>query len=369
MNRINWIDNLRITVIVLVVILHAAVTYSGIGGWYYKENEQVDIFSTLFFAFYLTFTQAYFMSLLFLVSGYFTQRSLLKKGTGKFIKGRLFRLGVPLLIYMFIIHPIAVKLANPDLDILDWYINNIKDLDFLGWTGPLWFVEALLIFNVIYVIIFKLFLRRKFSISLRITPLNVSLLIAIITVIAFAIRLVYPFGTHFYNLQFCFFSAYMIMFVMGILIYASGLFEQVTFQDGKRWLFISLGIGIPAWLAIIFFGGLIEGIMLIEGGLNWPAFFYALWESFFCVTFIIALVGLYKYRLNVGGKFQQFLSDNAFGVFVFHAPILIAISMLLKDLAFHPILKFFLVACITVPLSFFVTWLIRRVGVFRKIFS
>ena len=98
MNRVNWIDNLRITVIILVVILHTAVTYSGLGGWYYKENEEVEMYSTLFFAFYLTFTQAYFMSLLFMVSGYFTQRSLLRKGSGNFVRSRLFRLGIPLLI-------------------------------------------------------------------------------------------------------------------------------------------------------------------------------------------------------------------------------------------------------------------------------
>ena len=107
----------------------------------------------------------------------------------------------------------------------------------------------------------------------------------------------------------------------------------------------------------------------MEGGMNWTAFFYALWESFFCVTFIIALVGLYKYRVNIGGKFQQFLSDNAFGVFVFHAPVLIAISMVLKGLVLHPVLKFFLVAAIAVPASFFAAWLVRRVRLLRRIFS
>jgi surface polysaccharide O-acyltransferase-like enzyme len=351
------------------VILHAAVTYSGLGGWYYKENEQVDMFSTLFFAFYLTFTQAYFMSLLFLVSGYFTQRSLLKKGAGKFIKGRLFRLGIPLLIYMAFIHPVAIRLAYPDLDIVEWFVADIKDLDFLGWTGPLWFVEALLIFTLIYVLIFKLFIRREFKVKLKITPLNVSLLIALITIVAFVFRLFYPMGTNFFNLQFSFFSAYMFMFAMGILVYASGLFEQITFRDGKRWLLVSLGLGIPSWFAIMFLGGPIEGNMSFEGGMNWPAFFYALWESFFCVTFIIALVGLYKFRMNKGGKLQQFLSDNAFGVFVFHAPVLIGISMILKDMTLHPILKFFLVAAIAVPASFFVAWLVRRARPLRKVFS
>jgi hypothetical protein len=219
------------------------------------------------------------------------------------------------------------------------------------------------------VLIFKIFIQRDFKIRLTITTLNVALLVTAITLVAFALRLVYPLGTDFSNLQFGFFSAYIFMFAIGILAYASGLFEQVSLRDGKKWLWISLGLGIPSWLAIILFSGPMEGSMSIEGGMNWPAFFYALWESFFCVTFIIALVGLYKYRLNISGKLQKFLSDNAFGVFVFHAPVLISISMILKDLILHPIVKFFLVAAIAVPLTFFVSWLVRRVPLFSKIFS
>lgn len=369
MKRLAWIDNLRVTMIILVVILHTGVTYSGIGGWYYKENTHVDTFSTLFFAFYLTFTQAYFMSLLFMVSGYFTQRSLLKKGSVKFIRGRLFRLGIPLLVFIFFIQAIAVKLAFPDVNIREWYVNGIENLSFIGWTGPLWFVEALLIFSLIYVLIFKLFIRRRFKLHLKITTLNVVLLIAVITLFAFALRLVYPIGTDFYNLQFGFFSAYIFMFAMGILAYAADWFEKITFRDTKKWLMISLGLGIPAWFAIMFLGGPVDGIMKVEGGWNWPAFFYALWESFFCVTFILALVGLYKYRMNIAGTFQQFLSDQAFGVYVFHAPILIGTSMILKNIELYPVAKFFLVAGIAVPSSFIVSWLIRRIPVFRKVFS
>jgi surface polysaccharide O-acyltransferase-like enzyme len=339
------------------------------GGWYYQENDKVDMLSTIFFAFYLTFTQAYFMSLLFMVSGYFTQMSLVRKGTPKFIRGRLFRLGLPLLIYIFLIHPVAVILVYPDMDFWSWYLGGIRTFNFISWTGPLWFVEALLIFTFIYLVFFKLFIKRDFKIKLKISNLNVILLIATISVLAFSLRLANPIGSDFYNLQFSFFSAYMFMFAMGILAYAAGWFEQVSFRDGKKWLIVSLGLGIPAWFAIVFLGGVAEGNMQIEGGMNWPAFAYALWESFFCVTFILALLGLYKYKVNVSGKFQKFLSDNAFGVFVFHAPVLIGISMLLKEWDLYPILKFLIVAVMALTGSFLFSWLVRRIGFLRKVFS
>ena len=369
MERYAWMDNLRVLMIVLVVILHTCVTYSGLGGWYYKENMQVDMYSTIFFAFYLTFTQAYFMSLLFMVSGYFTQRSLLRKGAINYSLGRLKRLGIPLLIFIFLIQPFTVMLAYPDLNIVDWYLGGLKDFEFIGWTGPLWFVEALLIFTLIYVLIFRLFIRREFKIKLKVTYLNVSMLILLITAVAFLLRLNNPIGSNFYNLQFSFFSAYVIMFAVGIIAFSAGIFEQITFKDGKRWLAISLGLGIPGWCMLIYFAGFLEGSRMFEGGMNGPAFFYALWESFVCVTFILALIGIFRYRLNIKGKLQQFLSDNAFGVFVFHAPVLVGISMLLKDFSILPVPKFFLVFTLAVPLSFLVSWLVRRIGVLRSVFS
>ncbi len=35
--RLYFVDNIRSFVIVQVVVLHAAVTYSGLGMWYYQE--------------------------------------------------------------------------------------------------------------------------------------------------------------------------------------------------------------------------------------------------------------------------------------------------------------------------------------------
>jgi glucans biosynthesis protein C len=34
-NRLAYIDNLKALTIILVIIVHAAVTYSGIGSWYH----------------------------------------------------------------------------------------------------------------------------------------------------------------------------------------------------------------------------------------------------------------------------------------------------------------------------------------------
>jgi len=354
--------------IILVVGVHTGVTYSGLGSWYYVENQQADMGSTIFFALFQTFTQAYFMSLLFMISGYFSRKSLERKSPRQFLAGRFYRLGIPLLIYIFILHPLNVKMINPDLDILLYYRHGFIDLDFFSWTGPMWFVEGLLIFNIIYVLLRKIPLTKK-ELSIAPTSNNIIILILFITAFAFITRLFFPVGTAVENLQLCFFPAYIVLFFIGIAAHKQDLFNKIDYRTGTRWLIISLTLGIPAWLLIIIFGGPLKGIMKIEGGMNWPAFFYAFWESFFCVTFIIALTGIFLHRFNKQNKFQHFLSDNAFGVYVFHASVLIGISTLLKGMAMPPVIKFFLVFALAITASYLLAWLIRKIRPLRKVFS
>lgn len=63
------------------------------------------IYNTLYL--FMMLNQAYFMGLLFLLSGYFTPGSLQRKGTGTFLKDRMRRLGIPTLVYFFVLSPVA----------------------------------------------------------------------------------------------------------------------------------------------------------------------------------------------------------------------------------------------------------------------
>ena len=369
MNRLPWIDNLRALMIILVVMVHAGVTYSGIGSWYYVENKNIGLGSSIFFAFFQGFNQAYFMSLLFMIAGYFTQRSLTTKSTGKFVSSRLSRLGIPLIIYIFFIHPLYVKLIKPNLDLIKFYQTGIINLSFLSWTGPTWFLEALLIFSLIYTALFKTTLYSKINIPFGLKTINVIILILFITIFAFFTRLFLPIGSDVMNLQLEYFPAYIVMFTFGIFAYNHNIFEQIDHRAGKKWILTSIVVGIPLWMLVIFFSGATKGEMLIFGGLNWPAFFYALWESFFCLTFILGIAGIFRERFNEQNTIQKFITDNAFGVFVFHAPVLITVSLLLKSIILSPVIKFFMISTVVIPLTFILSWPIRRIKPFRKIFS
>lgn len=368
-NRLLYFDNLRALMVLLVLMVHTAVTYSGIGMWYYVENTTIDLGSGIFFGSFQSFNQSYFMSVLFMIAGYFIPESFEKKGPAKFIKDRLFRLGIPLLVYIFILHSVTVKIAYPDLNITHYFINGIKAFDFVGWTGPLWFALVLLIFTLVYTATGVAFKKPISFTPIKMNAINSAILVMIITIPAFFIRLVMPIGTEVINLQLCYFSAYIVMFVIGIISKRLGLFERITYQTGKKWLALSLLLGYPCWLLIAVFGGPIQGEFLIFGGLSWQSFAYALWESFTCVTVSIGLIGVFRNRFNRQNNFQKLLSDNAFGAYVFHPPILVGISISLKWLNLCPVIKFIVVSLIAITAVFVFTNVVRKIPLMKKIFS
>jgi hypothetical protein len=74
-DRLAFVDNVRWVMILLVLYMHAAVTYSPFGGWYYRERTQAGLATLFFFGTSQAFLQGFFMALLFFVSGYFVPSS------------------------------------------------------------------------------------------------------------------------------------------------------------------------------------------------------------------------------------------------------------------------------------------------------
>jgi glucan biosynthesis protein C len=375
--RLLFIDNLRWLMIVFVVIMHLNVTYSSFGSWYYIEKRSLDLFSTLLFAIYGSFTQAYFMGFLFLIAGYFVPGAYDKKGPGKFMADRLFRLGIPTLFYMLIIEPLNALIRGSfdhavPTDLLKQYWNYISSFQFIGSSGPLWFALALLIFSVIYGLIRAFIPKTKLlqrNEPFQLTHTYVIVVILLISLGAFLLRWVQPIGTSFYNMQLCYFSAYIVLFILGIWAYRHDLFLNIPYRFGMTWFKIALWGGIPLWMVMIVAGGAMNGMTRFNGGLYWQSIAYALWESFFCVGVCLGLLVLFREKYNHQGKISKFLSNNAFGVYVFHAPILIALTLTARGIFIYPLLKMLLMTIIIVPVCFGFSGLIRTIPWFRKVFS
>jgi len=362
--RFAYLDNVRSLVIFLVIAMHSAVTYSGMGGWYYKEGspERLSTLEMISFGFFQSSLQAWFMGILFFISAFLATRALAKRGALNFIMERLFRLGVPLLVYVFVVSPfnMFVLLKHyAQYTLKQNYIWYIKNLSWLSSTGPLWFAQVLLLFCIIYAIVKKCFLK---PVKLN----NVCSKIILITIVltglaAFFVRVYLPIGSSFMNVQFPYFPSYIVLFIAGIIVGESNLWENITDKKNIKWLVITILIALPTWSAIMVFGGANEGKTYYNGGLHWQNLAFALWESFVAISFSIGIIAFFRKWVNWDNKFTRLIRDNAFGIYCFHSPILIAVSLSIKGLMLNPVLKFLLAAILASIFCFVFSFLMRKI--------
>jgi glucan biosynthesis protein C len=381
--RLFFIDNIRWLMVVFVVLMHLNVTYSNMGLWYYKEPVKMDALSGVLFAIYGSFTQAYFMGLLFFIAGYFIPGSFDRKGASGFVQDRIIRLGIPTLLYMLLIHPITILIIglfnhNNPTNLTSWYIEYLTSFTFISSFGPLWFAFALLVFSILYA-----FLRQFSLIPALIAKQDMPILlknswiivvIALISIVAFLLRLVQPVGVPLFNtftgnfMQIGNFSSYIILFILGIIFYQRNLLMNLPYKLGRFWFRLALILGFPLWFIIMITGGIKTNPAALFGGFHWQSAAYSTWESFFCVGVSLGLLAIFQKKYNKQGKVRKFLSENAFRVYVFHTPIMVGITMMFSGIVLNPLVKMIMMAIIVLPICFGFSYLIRKLPL-AKYFS
>jgi glucan biosynthesis protein C len=362
--RLFYIDNLRLLIIVFVVMHHLAVIYSGFGSFYYIESKPLDLLSTAWFAFYLSFQQGYFMGLLFMIAGYFVAGSYDRKGFGRFVGDRFKRLIVPTLIYMVFITPLIEDVE------LGKKVAGFSILGFLSSTGVMWFAVALFIFSLVYGVA-RLIVRRPISNSmhLKLSLISAVILILIISVCAFLIRIVQPIGTSILNMQLCFFASYIVLFIVGILAYRNNLFARISYKSGKWWLICAIVLGLLSWLVLVTEASAVPGgTAALNGGLTWESAGYSIWGSFVAVAMSIGLIPVFREKFNYQSRLVKTLSDNSFAVYMFHPLIIVAVTLLFSSVPLLPIVKWVTLCIICVPLCFAATrFIFRKIPLLKNV--
>jgi glucan biosynthesis protein C len=366
--RLFYLDNLRIYLTILVIFHHAALAYGGAGNWDVKDPA-VDDISPIFLFFFNAVNQSYFMSAFFLLAGYFTPRSFERKGAKQFLIDRLIRLVIPIVFYTTIILNITIYMIN--------IYRGIPYRMVIEYTpGHLWFLQALLLFAVIYAIFRALADRSatKKSIQLyrdRFPPDAVLFLcIGILTVLTFLEHLVFPVGEAiFLNFQAGYFVHYTFCFYIGVLAYRGDWFGRLSKAQARRWGILSLVV-IPLYFVMMVLGGALEGeenLAKFTGGLYWQSFALSLWFTFLMVGIIVYLLYFFRERLNQAGPMAKSMAANVYTVYIIHQTILYALNILLLPINIPTIVKFFVAGLIAVPVCFVLSSLIRRIPYARRV--
>lgn len=369
--RLDYIDNLRIFLICLVVLHHLSITYGGPGSWYYNESESGFPEIILYVMFSAT-NQSFFMGMFFFISAYFIVPSLTKKGVGKFSKERLIRLGIPTLLFFSFLHPLTVFIRNKyifgeEASLFDY----IFRYNIFGF-GPMWFVEALLIFTFFYLLLKSVWKGKTLSNPISFPSSQILLLFAFLVGIGqYIIRIWLPVGwaMPFTNFQFPHFLQYIFLFIMGIIAYEYKWMDSITSKMGWNWFIFSQVMIFVAFPIVFITGGAIEGELdAFVGGLTWQSFSYAIWEQLVGFAMIVALFGIFKFRLNFQNSFTKKLSASAYSVFVFHTPLLVLVSAVFLEFQIDQFLKFIVLAPVTLVLCFAIGFLMKKTPVAKNIF-
>ena len=318
--RIYFIDNLKILLAVLVVLHHAVQPYGPGGGWWIP-SEPTNIINYVILGIFMAFNASFFMGLFFMLSAYFVPSSLERKSTNKFIKDRLVKLGVPILIFMFVVFPVMDYLLNYQVILF----------------GHLWFLAMLLIFSTVYAAYWLV--KRPSSQTKRLFPSNTAILtfIVVMALISFVVRIWWPENqwTLFGLFEPFHVTQYVMLFAVGIIAYRQGWIDAIPKATGKLWS----RVAILTLISLLFVGG-VTNSMEFSGGLT-----------------VASLLGSFNSQNSITKTF----ANDTFTVYLIQLPLVVFLQYMIIGLALDPLIKFVIVGVIGVPLAFALShYVIRR---------
>jgi len=367
--RLSYIDNLRIFLIIMVISHHAAQPYGPTGGdWPLFNEVRNAIFGPFFFI-----NASFGMGLFFLVSGYFVPQSFKKKGVRLFIKSKLIRLGIPLVFMtLFLFAPLAYQSSNSDIPFLKYiftkYIGDWQ-LEF----GHMWFVFHLLVYSFGYAIIMILNHKLKLS-GIRIgkvqTHFPIIVFIMFLALVTWIVRIWYPidrwvklFRTM--PVEVAHLPQYVSLFAIGIFAGKNNWFSKIPSKFGFTWLIIGLLTSIA--YAVSYLTEIRESISMAINNYYINLFFYCVWESFICIALCIGIITLFRERLNVSTNLLSVLAQNTYTVYIIHIIIVVSIQFSIAEATLSPLTKFGIVVFISVPICFAFSYLIRKIPGIRTV--
>jgi glucans biosynthesis protein C len=204
------LKNLRAFAIAAVVSFHAGLAYLASQPaapapfddppYHWLATPILDAHRWLGFDIYAGLQYVALMPVMFFLSGIFVWPSLLRRGSWNFLSGRLLRIGLPFVLGVYLLMPIAyypvyrVTAADPN-----WaaYWRHWTALPF--WPGgPLWFLWQLLVFDLLALVLFLtapclIEMLGRFSAAAGAAPRRYFVVLLAVSIIAY-LPLAYAFG-------------------------------------------------------------------------------------------------------------------------------------------------------------------------------
>ena len=361
--RQYWADNLRVLVITVVVVWHTAVVYLGVGDTpsYYEERTTSTLWPAVFAP--ATIISIFALGPLFLVAGWFSARSLARKGPGAFARARLLRLGVPLIVYIFLINPLADYLGHlrksPHPSLAHW-------LSFDYAAGLMWFVAALLACSLVYALLRSV---RPAPVAHRWSGAQAMVAAAVlIAVTAFVVWQRWTLGnpSSFAHLRWDYWPQGAGLFALGVWAGEAGSWEDLTaWAPRLGWI----ALAAAAVFAAVGVSEKMHGHDPSSAlrGTSWLPMGGVVLYGIISVAFTVWFTALIRARWSGHGPLRARAGRASYAAYILNDLVITAIAVLFAALALAPELKFLIVAAVAVPACYLIGYAATRVPGVSKV--
>jgi peptidoglycan/LPS O-acetylase OafA/YrhL len=377
--RIAAFDRARTFIILLVLLHHSVVNYT-----YFGSGDKMR---WLGFDLVVLFNDSFFMAFMFFISGLFVRDSLTRKGPAIFLRDRAWRLGVPYLVSVFVLMPIAYYPT-----FLRYHLPGTTDFNFLHFwwrtltigpwpSGPAWFLWVLLALDAIVAAVWLMTPRAIgtlgqliFSVRNRPTAAFVAFLIISVAVYL-PMHLIFGdaswlepgrFPLPIQTSRILLYAGY---FFVGIGVGAAGLRAGLLAETGelaRRW---------PVWLgfALLFYGAILDLVYVHH---NWVADFnspplswrtgYGLAFAMFSAAMAFTVPAIFLRFAESGWRLLDALQPSAYGVYLLHYIFIIWLQYAVYDYSLPAGIKFAIVFIGTLATSWGLTVMLRKIPVVAR---
>ena len=305
--RKYYIDNIRVFCILLLFPFHTAMIFNNYGEAFYilgKPNFPASLFTVIVYPWWMT--------LLFVIAGMSSYYALTHRTTGEFVKERVNKLLIPLLVGIVTIVPIQTYIADV---FHNGYKGNFfehysvfftKVSDLTGYDGGLtpahlWFMLYLFIVSMLMVPVMKKYVNRTKKSSFdKMNYIMIFLLFIIVLIFTPILDVGKSVGEAF------------ACFAIGFFIFSSDAIQERL----KKNVWVS-GI-----LALVFLG--IRVYMWICG--KGHGLFWDIEHRMYSWSGILFWLGLGKKYFDGSNKRMAYLSKAAFPLYYFHQTILVVLG-------------------------------------------
>jgi hypothetical protein len=374
--RIVALDRARTFITLLVVLHHSVINYTHFG--------HGDRMRWLGFDLVVLFNDSFFMACMFFISGLFVCGSLARRGSADFLKGRAWRLGVPFLVSIFVVMPIAYYpsfvryhlSATTDFNFFHFWLHTMS----IGpWpSGSAWFLWVLLALDAIAALLWAVAPRviealGQLIYTLRDRPLAAFAGFLVFTIIIYLpMRLIFgdsswlvP-GHYPLPIQTSRILLYAGYFFAGVGVGAVSLRAGVLAENGalaKRWMVWS-GFALASYGAILLLvymhhGGLVD----LNSPPLWWHTAYGLAFAMFSAAMTFTVPAVFLRFKRSPFSLLDAMQPQAYGIYLLHFVPLIWLQYVVYDPAFPAVVKFAIVFAGTLSISWALTVLLRKVPV------